>query len=294
MSMAKRKRVDKHYNLINAKYKLSAVEQKLVLSIIGLVRKNDVDFKNYIIPISNFEFLADNSNCRRLKTYCKSLMSKPLEIETAEGWKIFNWFSHIEYKQNLSILECSISPKLKPYLLELQSNFKSYDLKYVINLQSEYSIRIYEILKKNQLLHCVEFELEELYGMLQVPNSYKIYNRFKEKVLQPVSIELAKHSDIFFTFKELKIGRKIIGVKFNIFTNKHNSIDSADYQFNLFKQYIRANYENKRIIYHETLERHIILKNGLLVIEESNRILEKSKALTFWNYLYENKNKIFQ
>ncbi len=292
--MAKRKMIDKHYNLINAKYKLSAVEQKLVLSIVSLVRPEDEDLKDYIIPISDFEFLADNANCRRLKIYCKSLMSKPLEIETAEGWKIFNWFSHIEYKQKNAVLECSISPKLKPYLLELKKSFKSYNLKYVLNLQSEYAIRIYEILKKNQLLHVVEFELEDLYEMLQVPKSYKVWKDFRVKVLQPVSLELAKHSDIYFEFEEIKPSRKITGVKFKIFTNKHVLIEEADYQFNQFRDKIKEEYEDKRIIFHTALDRHIIIRNGLLVIEESNTIIEKSKALNLWNYLYENQDKIFQ
>ena len=51
-------------------------------------------------------------------------MSKPLEIHNGENWILFNWFSHIEYKAKESALECSISPKLKPYLLELKGNFK--------------------------------------------------------------------------------------------------------------------------------------------------------------------------
>jgi plasmid replication initiation protein len=288
--MTKRKMIDKHYNLINAKYKLSAVEQKLVLSIISLVRPEDEDFKNYIIPISDFEFLAENKNHSRLKKYCKAIMSKPLEISNGTEWIMFNWFSHIRYRNKS--LECSISPELKPFLLELQSHYKSYDLKYIINLQSEYAIRIYEILKKNQLLHVIEFDLDELYELLQVPKSYNIYNRFKEKVLQPVSLELAKHSDIYFEFEEIKPSRKITGVKFKIFTNKHVLIEESDYQFNQFRQKIKDEYEDKRVIFHTALDRHITIRNGLLVIEESNTIIEKSKALNLWNYLYENQSKI--
>ena len=93
-TMGKRNLVTKQYQLINAKYKLSVTEQKLVLSIISLVSPNDTDFMNYQIPLNQFEFLNDNRNATRLKKYCKDLMSKPLEVLEGENWKLFNWFSH--------------------------------------------------------------------------------------------------------------------------------------------------------------------------------------------------------
>ena len=218
--ISEKNRVDKDYQLITARYKLSTVEQKLILSIISLIRPTDSDFMNYQIPISQFGFLADNNNHQRLKKYCKDIMSKPLEVATEDGWMLFNWFSHIRYRKEM--IECSVSPELKPYLLELKENFKSYDLKYILEMQSEYSIRIYEMLKKSEKMGFLEMDLEELQDLLQVPESFKVYADFKRKVLQPTSIEIAKYTDIYFEFKEIKSGRKVAKIKFIIKKNIHN------------------------------------------------------------------------
>lgn len=285
-------KVDKDYQLITARYKLSTVEQKLVLSIISLIRPTDSDFMNYQIPLSQFEFLADNCNGTRLKKYCKDLMSKPLEVPTEDGWKIFNWFSHIEYSKKSNMLECSISHKLKPYLLELKENFKSYNLKYILPMQSEYSIRIYEILKKAEKLGYLEIDVEELQLILDVPESFKRFDNFKRKVLQPTSIEIAKFSDIYFEFKELKTGKKVTKLKFIIKRNIQNIMAEEDYEFKKFRELIINDYEGNPVIYHPQIERHIMIKDGLLVVEESGTIIKSERALDLWNYIYKNKDKI--
>lgn len=283
-------KIDKHYQLITARYKLSTVEQKLVLSIISLIRPTDSDFMNYQIPISQFEFLADNNNHQRLKKYCKDIMSKPLEVATEDGWMLFNWFSHIRYRKEM--IECSVSPELKPYLLKLQENFKSYDLKYVLEMQSEYSIRIYELLKKSEKMGYLEINLEELQDLLQVPDSFKRYDNFKRKVLQPTSIEIAKYTDIYFEFQEIKPSRKVEKIKFIIFKNKQNLIDEDNYKFKKFRELITKEYEGLPILFHPKLERHIMIKNGLLTIEESGTIIKSEKALELWDYIYKNQNII--
>ena len=90
--------VSKDYQLIGARYQLSTIEQKLVLSIISLIQPTDTDFMHYQIPLNNFDNLIENNNHLRLKEACKSLMSTPLEIYDGNDWLIFNWFSHIRYK----------------------------------------------------------------------------------------------------------------------------------------------------------------------------------------------------
>lgn len=285
-------KVDKDYQLITARYKLSTVEQKLVLSIISMIRPTDTDFMNYQIPVSQFEFLTNNDNARRLKKYCKDLMSKPLEIETERGWTLFNWFAHIEYIKNDAMLECSVSPKLKPFLLELKENFKSYDLKYILDMQSEYSIRIYELLKKAERMGYFEIDLEELQELLQVPDSFKRYDNFKRKVLQVTSIEIAKLTDIYFDFQEIKHGKKVAKIKFIIKRNIQNLTAEMDYEFKKFREHIIKEYEGLPVLFHPQLERHIMIKNSLLVIEESGTIIKSERALELWNFIYKNQSII--
>ena len=286
--------VSKDYQLIGARYHLSTIEQKLVLSVISLVEPQDVDFMHYQIPLSSFDNFVDNNNHLRLKEACKNLMSKPLEIYEGNDWLIFNWFSHIRYKGKESILECSISPELKPYLLELKGNFKSFDLKYILPLQSSYSIRLYEILKKNENLVTVTFELEELYNILKVPDSFKNYGKFKEKVLQVAEKELINYTDIFFEIKEeIKTGRKVTAITFRILINRDNTVSKEISEEEQFRAVILQEYKNgENIIYHPRLQRHLVIKNGLLSVGESGRYLSKEDAKQMWTFLYKNKHLI--
>ena len=219
-------------------------------------------------------------------------MSKPLEVSTEDGWKIFNWFAHIEYSKKNNMLECSVSPKLKPYLLELKENFKSYDLKYILDMQSEYSIRIYELLKKSEKMGYLEIDLVELQELLQVPDSFKVYADFKRKVLQPTSIEIAKYTDIYFEFKEIKSGRKVAKIKFIIKKNIQNLTAEMDYEFKKFREHIIKEYEGLPVLFHPQLERHIMIRDSLLVIEESGTIIKSERALELWNFIYKNQSII--
>jgi len=283
--------VSKDYQLIGARYQLSTIEQKLVLSIISLIQPTDTDFMHYQIPLNNFDTLIENNNHLRLKEACKSLMSKPLEIYDGNDWLIFNWFSHIRYKGKDSLLECSISPELKPYLLELKGNFKSFDLKYILPLQSSYSIRLYEILKKNENTVRVKFELEELYNILKVPDSFKRYDNFKRKVLNIAEKELIQHTDIFFEYEEIKTGKKVTGISFRILINRDNTVNKEISEQEKFRAFILEEYKNgENIIYHPRLERHIVIKNGLLAIGESGRYMNKEDAKVMWSFIYQRKD----
>ena len=46
------------------------------------------------------------------------------------------------------------------------------------------------------------------------------------------------------------------------------------------------------MIFHPQIDRHIIVKNSLLVIEESNTIINSKRALDLWNYIYKNQDKL--
>lgn len=283
--------INKQYQLINSRYKLSPVEQKLVLSIISLVQPNDTDFKNYEIPVSTFDFITDNKNHQRIRKYCKDLMSKPLEVYTNDNeWIMFNWFSHIRLKNGM--IDCAISPELKPYLLELKSHFATYKLKYILPLESYYSIRIYEMLKKHYKMGYLIIDLEELQDLLQVPKSLKIYNRFKEKVLKLTSLEIAKYCDVWYEFEEIKVGRKVVSLKFYIHDNPLNKVDDENNEFKNFVNHIKKEYEGFNVLYHPKLERHLCIKNGLLTIAETDNIVKKDRALQLWDFIYKHQNLI--
>lgn len=306
--MARRKSVDKHYEIINSQFKLNTVEMKILLSIIALVRKDDVDFQTYKIPIKYFDFIVENQNYSRLKGYCKNLMTKPLEINTDDGWMIFNWFSHIAYKRKDGFIEASISPRLKPYLLQMNHNFAQYDLENIMPLKSEYSIRIYEILKRYEYQYTkgkkknipINISLNELYETMRVPKSYMFFNEFKKKVILVSQKELAQYTDIYFDFEEEKLSRKVIGLNFKIYKNKQNEKLTEQQKHMNFVKYVRKNHVNVPLIPYknEKYDGYIAVseKEELYLMDKNKNSygveIKGDKAVLIWNNMRENQDKM--
>jgi len=220
-SMTKVTTVRQDYQLVNAKYKLSTTEIKFILLSLTQIKKEDTEFQEYEIKVSDLEErLGAEQNETRLKQFAKKMMSKPLEVPTGDGWIIANWFADVEYIRGQAKFTVSFSKKLKPYLLDLQERFVHYNLRYILPLTSAYSIRIYQMLKEYEKLKIRYIKVDEMMETLQVPKSLKIYADFKRKVLKVAEQELLEHTDIWFSFDEEKEGKKVDRLVFRIYQNK--------------------------------------------------------------------------
>lgn len=229
--MKNRNIVKQDYKLVNAKYKLNTSEIKFIMTVLAQINMNDEEFNTYEIKISELEEkLQAEQNETRLKQFAKQLMSKPLEVPTDTGWIVFNWFSKIQYIRGQSKFIVRIDGDLKPYLLDLKKRFVQYNLRYILPLTSNYSIRIYQLLKEYEKATKRTFTVDELMDILQVPTSYKIYNRFKEKVLQVAEKELIAHCDIFFEYEEIKEGKRVNEILFRIKKNHWLQEEAKDNQ----------------------------------------------------------------
>lgn len=267
--------------LIEAKYKYTKIEAKIIYSFIQLIEKEQSDFWTYTIPTK------DIADYREIKKNCKSIMSKPIIIENGESkdnWIVFNWFADIEYKNGF--IEASFSKKLKPYLLNLKKNLTTFGLKNILNLTSQYSIRLYQIFKMQQFKVIYEIELEKLTTMLQVPKTYKLFKHFKQKVLDISIPEINKNTDIFVSYTAKKERRKIKSILFTI---------QKDDQQNFVNQ-IRDKYKNgKDIILFTTEEniQYILNTNGHIEKKggEKHELLSPELAKDFWSFLYEKSKK---
>lgn len=219
--------VTKSNALIEARYKLTLEEQRLILYLVSMIQPKDEDFMAYSVSVKDFMELVDIKNksvYRQFKDISEQLMSKPLVIKKENSTLVMNWLSSAEYYSGQGKIELSFDPKLKPYLLKLKANFTSYKLQNVITLKSFYSIRIYELLKQYERLNERLFTLSDLRDYLCINESmYPMYSNFKQKVLSVAYKELKDKSDVFFEYEEIKLNRKVEKLKFTILTKKGNS-----------------------------------------------------------------------
>ena len=221
--------ITKHNQLIEARYNLNLNEQKIILYAVSKLDSiHQKEFNVVEIDIKDFTSLINTNEHKysEIKNIVKNLMKKQVEIDTKEGNLVANWVSSIQYKKNTSKVELEFSVKLKPYLLQLKSHYKSYKLKNVIRFKNKYAIRVYELLKQYENMKSKErtIKLDELKKMIGCEAQYNRFANFEQKVLIPSRSEILKHSDLCFEYEKIKDGRKIVAIKFK-FEKNHSNIE---------------------------------------------------------------------
>lgn len=211
--MSKTKKiVKKSHHLVNARLDFTITEIRLFTLMVSWISNDDEDFKVYEIPLKDFidTFNIKNKNIyKELELTTDRLIKKIVKIPIEE-WgrqKIFKTSLVSSFKYNVDgtgVVEATFHPDLKPYLIRLKNRFLMYDMKNVLNISSANSIRMYELLKSFEGIKERTFEVQELKEILGVENKYDRYYNFKKRIIEQAQKDLIKHTDIAFTFDEIK------------------------------------------------------------------------------------------
>lgn len=224
--------VKKSHYLVNARLDFSITEIRLFTIMVSWISNDDEDFKTYKIPLKDFidTFNIKNKNIyKELELTTDRLLKKVVKIPLEEEGKqkIFKTSLVSSFKYNIDgtgVVEATFHPDLKPYLLRLKNRFLMYDMKNVLNISSANSIRMYELLKSFEGIRERTFYVEELKEILGVEQKYDRYYNFKKRIIEQAQKDLFKHTDIAFTFDEIKKPWKktVEKIRFYISTNLSN------------------------------------------------------------------------
>jgi len=226
--------VAKSNDLIDARYKLSLNEQRLIILLTSVIQPDDDDFHDYDLLVSEFAIMFGIECVKdihaRVEETAKNLVGKRLDLSKGKEKEYVAWLSHAKYIEGKGIINISFDKSLKPYLLQLKSHFTQYRLLYVVKFKSSYSIRLYEILKSYEYLgnggvFYREFSLVELKNIFGVEKGeYEIFSNFKNRIIGTSVREINQHSDIFVSSVEyIKEGRAVSRIKF-IVEPKENKV----------------------------------------------------------------------
>ncbi len=222
------KLIKKSNDLVEGRYRFDIWETRVFTKMLTLIRMDDEDFKEYRIYLKDVvhDFGLSHKNAYKLlKDGAKGLTKKEIRIirDTPEGLKEFQ--THIavgvdSFVKDGNYLDISFHPKMKPFLLQLQTQFLMYDIRNVLSIQSSFSVRIYELLKQYETIGKRRFSIQELKEMLDVQDKYPLYANFKQRVILKAQEDLEKSTDIRFTFDEIKSGKQVTELLFYVFRNK--------------------------------------------------------------------------
>ncbi|MEI2770820.1 MAG: replication initiation protein [Candidatus Competibacter sp.] len=222
--MNKKSLVVQSNTLVEAKYRLSVEEQKIIKILISQIQREDEDFKAYefhIRELAKMLGMEHKDPYRVLEKITERLMSRVLKFSSSETNTLLqvSWLSSTIYKKGEGTVILRFDPNLKPLLLQLQSYFTKYELGQVLQFKGQYTIRFFEFRKsflgKNKKV--VEFplnKLREAFGLGK--NEYQEFDNFRRRVIEPARIELLEKTGQSFVWEAIRQGRggKVVGIRF--------------------------------------------------------------------------------
>ncbi|MGI0120209.1 replication initiation protein [Zooshikella sp. RANM57] len=223
--------VIKRNELIEGRYKLSAMSQKVAAVLISRVNPHDSILPQFVITreeaIAELG-IAESQYRRYMKKITTELAHIVIILDEEKEETTINMFLKSVYDKPTGKVTFEFHPEIEPYIRDFQRNFTQYQLQQIRELNSKYSIRLYEILRRYHPLRCsrpvsyYQVSIEELRGMLGVEeDKYTTISNFKSRVITYAKKELEKKTDLKFTDEYIRWGRKIGAIKFCISHNEH-------------------------------------------------------------------------
>lgn len=204
-----------------SRHQLSVREQRCVLYAISKIKPDDTAFQEYTFSLADFYALcglADQSYTE-LKAILKGLSDKSwwATIDDKGTESVVRWFTIVRTNKKSGKVTIKFHEDMMPFLLQLTTQnafYTSYNLQYVLPMSSQYSPRLYEILKSYQKNNREwYFELDDLKRLLDC-QSYERWPDFRRRALEPAVEEINQYTDINIAWDVEKEGKKVTRVIF--------------------------------------------------------------------------------
>ena len=219
--------------ILHSRYDLSLMEQRILACMISMVDSRGSDLQDCELDIDTFCTLCKiekRGSARYLKEVTKGLRDQSFWMETEEGvYETFSWVEKISINEKKGKITIRFSNDMKPFLLNLQSDFTSYKLPMVLRFSSRYTNIVFDLIyskfgqngRKSGSLEILVDEMKERVQIKKDKRTNRVVNQnisFKDlrvRILEPTLEEINKFTDIMVDAEYIKNGRKTELIRFN-------------------------------------------------------------------------------
>jgi plasmid replication initiation protein len=207
--------------LIEASYRLTPAEQRIMLVCIAQVRRDQpiTDEVLYDVTVADYAALVGTDSH---STY-KELADAALRLKRREVWiterpngkgaheetLVTGWVQSIRYRKNEGRVQLRFTKDMLPYLTQLTEQFTRYALSDVAKLTSSHAIRLYELLCQWKGVGQREVEIDWLRDAFQLGDKYPAIKDFKRRVIDPAVTQINEHSPLWVKWDQRKTGRRV-------------------------------------------------------------------------------------
>lgn len=217
-------RIFKSNSLIESKHRLEICENRIILSVIAQIRRNEplTDDRYYKVKAGDIAEMAGippTLAYRDLKRGADSILSRVLVVPYApDGGKPmerkFHWVQECAYNPREGHVLVRLSKPILPYLSELSERFTVYQLRDVIRMNSAHAVRLYELLMQWRGAGVREVEIDWLKAVFEVDGKYKSVKDFKKNVIDIAVRQINEHSPLEVKWGQRKTGRRVTHLRF--------------------------------------------------------------------------------
>ncbi|GJM65044.1 replication initiation protein [Persicobacter diffluens] len=228
-------RIVKHNKLVNAKEDLSLTQHRIIMLLASRLTKEDISFKEHRINIRDVLGIKSGdrigSGYDRVRKAAIGLTNTAIYIEEGDKWISFPLITLAQGNKREDFIRVRFANEMKPFLLQLkEGNYTQYLLQNVYKLQSVYSVRFYELFQQfYPKIQTRSLSYQRLRELLNLGTKYQNhYPSFKRRVLEVAINEINEYTDLLVCYEEVRLGRKIDTIIFNISANPSAILKEED------------------------------------------------------------------
>ncbi|MBK3457390.1 RepB family plasmid replication initiator protein [Pseudomonas sp. MF6754] len=212
--------------LIEASYRLSLYEQRIMLACIAQVRRDEplTDQKLYTVSAQQIAEMTGTkigTAYQNLKAASERLFDRRVTLNEAPNGRgsstvrLTRWVQEVVYQEAMGSIAMRFSTSMIPYLSQLTEQFTRYALSDVARMTSAHAIRLYELLVQWRSIGRREVEIEWLREAMQLEDRYSSIRDLKRWVLEPAIEQINEHSPLLVSWSQRKTGRKVTHLIFD-------------------------------------------------------------------------------
>ncbi|UYO76371.1 replication initiation protein (plasmid) [Halomonas qinghailakensis] len=211
--------------LIEASYRLSIYEQRVVLACISKVRRDEplTDQKLYRVSAQEIAEMSGTqigTAYQNLKAASERLFERRVSLHASPNGdgkvkvRLTRWVQTIEYDEGGGAVSLRFGTDMVPYLSQLTEQFTRYALADIAKMTSAHAVRLYELLAQWRGTGERVVSIDWLREAFQLEDRYPNIRDFKRWVVEPAIKQVNEHSPLWVKWEQRKTGRRVTHLTF--------------------------------------------------------------------------------
>ncbi|BDD13021.1 hypothetical protein FUAX_54530 (plasmid) [Fulvitalea axinellae] len=219
-------KITKSNKLINHRSSFSIVQQRAITLAIAQIQPEDHDLKRYRISIRDVAGIkkgerVGGSVYKHVREQIMQLTKTSIDHinnpdDPQSGFKSTSFIEEVEKHDGKDYVTIEFSQKAKPLLLNLKERFTTYALRYVLDFEHSYTLRLYELCKQYERIGKRRISIEYFRELLNLTTKYPGFGKLRTKVIDPAVKEINSLSDMRVSYEPIRQGRAFTDIVFSI------------------------------------------------------------------------------